>query len=369
MKKAGKISFLLAGAMILSVLGGCGKKSSDPAEAMKDKYSQYVTLGEYKGVSYTPAHTEVTDEDIQYDIDSLISQGTTTEDLTEGTATMGDAVNIDYVGSIDGVEFDGGSTGGAGTQITLGQSGYIDDFDEQIAGHKVGETFDVNVTFPEDYGKDELNGKDAVFVTTLNSIVVTHTPEYTDEYVASQTDYETMADYEQAMREKHEEENKQADESTDKETVLQAVIDQSTISQYPEQEMKDMVDDTVSQIREAAEANNIDASTYIMYWYGFASEDEFIAEIEDSVKAYIEEKMIVAAVAKAENITVTKEEADAQKQMVMESYGYTDDSQLEGAFKEEDFYYYALAEKVVDFLMENANPGATPTDAAPEEAE
>lgn len=370
MKKLRRISLVLAGALCLSMLGGCGKKDDNPAEALKEKYSQYVTLGDYKGVAYVPAHTEVTDADIQSDIDDLISQGTTTEDVTTGIATMGDAVNIDYVGSVDGVEFSGGSTNGQGTQITLGQSGYIDDFDEQIAGHQVGETFSVNVTFPDPYSNNpDLAGKDAVFVTTLNSIVVTKTPEYNDALVAANTSYTTTAEFEQAMYENHVETNKANDETTDKQTVLDAVISTSTVTQYPEQEMKDMIDDTVSQIRENAEANNLDVNIYVMYWYGFASEDEFIAEVEDNVKAYIEEKMIIAAVAEAENISVTKEEADAKMQEILNSYGYTDVAQLEGVFTEEDYYYYALAEKVIDFLMENAVTDATPTDATPADAE
>ena len=147
-----KISAVLVAVMILSLLSGCGKKSKGVIEDMQKEYSKFVTLGEYKGVEYTEQKTVITSDDLEYDIDNLIAQNTKENQIKEGIATFGDAVNIDYVGSIDGEEFDGGSTQGMGTEITLGESGYIDNFDEQVAGHSPGDAFDVKVTFPDDYG-------------------------------------------------------------------------------------------------------------------------------------------------------------------------------------------------------------------------
>lgn len=89
---------------------------------------------------------------------------------TSLTVEDGDTVNIDYVGTIDGVEFDGGSTGGAGTDLVIGSGNYIDDFEDQLIGSHPGDTVEVNVTFPDDYGNEELNGKDAVFTVTINGI-------------------------------------------------------------------------------------------------------------------------------------------------------------------------------------------------------
>lgn len=116
--------------------------------------------------------------------DDSTSEETTTEDTTtesDDTASTlntdtsltvedGDTVNIDYVGTIDGVEFDGGNTNGSGADLEIGSGTYIDDFEEQLIGHNVGETVEVVVTFPEDYGNEDLNGKEAVFTTTINGI-------------------------------------------------------------------------------------------------------------------------------------------------------------------------------------------------------
>lgn len=104
------------------------------------------------------------------DSDSANSSTDTYSTDTSLTVEDGDTVNIDYVGSIDGVEFDGGNTNGAGTDLTIGSGLYIDDFEEQLIGAHPGDTVEVNVTFPEDYGNEELNGKDAVFEVVINGI-------------------------------------------------------------------------------------------------------------------------------------------------------------------------------------------------------
>lgn len=147
----------------------------------------YVTLpDDYTDITIDADLGQVTDEDISNYIDqNVLSNYATDEQITDRAAADGDTVNIDYVGSIDGVEFSGGNTQGNGADLTLGSKTYIDDFEDQIVGHMPGETFDVVVTFPEDYGNEDLNGKEAVFKTTLNYIKETKNPELTDDWVAS----------------------------------------------------------------------------------------------------------------------------------------------------------------------------------------
>lgn len=144
-----------------------------------------VTLPEnYQTMTLSAADLEVTEEEIQEQIDALLANYPVTKEITDREVADGDTVNIDYVGSVDGVEFSGGSTQGAGTDVTIGVTSYIDDFLEQLIGHKPGDTFDVNVTFPDPYENNpDLAGKDAVFVTTINYIVEEEDPELTDEFV------------------------------------------------------------------------------------------------------------------------------------------------------------------------------------------
>ena len=157
----------------------------------------YVTLpADYKALSVSAADVQVTDDELQTNLDYILSQFAETEQDTESTIQNGDSVNIDYVGSVDGIEFTGGNTNGQGTTVTAGSTQYVDDFLTQIIGHKPGETFDVVVTFPDGYNDStdangdpiKLAGQEAVFSVTINYIAKSVTPELTDEFVSKNID-------------------------------------------------------------------------------------------------------------------------------------------------------------------------------------
>lgn len=144
--------------------------------------SDYITLPEDLGLTLSDEANTVTDEDVStYISENILSNYTETQEVTDRAAADGDTVNIDYVGTVDGVEFDGGSA--EGYDLTLGSGTFIEGFEEQIVGHTPGESFDVTVTFPEDYRATDLAGKEAVFATTLNYIAETVTPDLTDDFV------------------------------------------------------------------------------------------------------------------------------------------------------------------------------------------
>ena len=207
MKLTKPIAAVITLALASGALFACGDSSDDSSfdysagldsnGFFKDvKASDIVTLPEYKGVAIDPSILEATDEQVQEQIDGVLESYTDFEHITDRAVEDGDRVNIDYVGSIDGVEFEGGSTGGAGTDVTIGVTQYIDDFLEQLIGHMPGENFDIEVTFPEDYGNAELNGKDAIFNITINYILnVELTDNIAAEYGFSSVD-ELLADIE-----------------------------------------------------------------------------------------------------------------------------------------------------------------------------
>ena len=140
--------------------------------------SSCVTLPDYKGVTIPRSEIEATESDIEAEIESKRKQHLDTE--TDKKIEDGDIINLDYVGTIDGVEFDGGTSNGNGADLTIGSGTFIDDFEQQLIGAGVGDEVTVEVTFPEDYNKEELQGKDAEFKCTINGIY----PEFTDEFVA-----------------------------------------------------------------------------------------------------------------------------------------------------------------------------------------
>ena len=157
----------------------------------------YVTLpADYKALSVSAADVQVTDDELQTNLDYILSQFAESEQDTESTIQNGDSVNIDYVGSVDGIEFTGGNTNGQGATVTAGSTQYVDDFLTQIIGHKPGETFDVVVTFPDGYDDStdangdpiKLAGQEAVFSVTINYIAKSVTPELTDEFISKNID-------------------------------------------------------------------------------------------------------------------------------------------------------------------------------------
>ena len=363
-----KLGLILACSMFLGSLSGCGAPVDD-AEIVRDLKKQYrsmVKLSDYKNVTYTPTDTTVTDDDIQNELDYLVYQNTTTEQLTTGTATMGDAVNIDYTGYVDDVAFDGGSTQGSGTTIQLGNSGYIDNFDEQIAGHKPGETFDVNVTFPEDYQEPTLAGAKARFETTLNYIEGEQiVPEVTDSFIETATngEYKTIDEYKKGTREELQNSKNENALNADRQAILQQVIDDTTIVEYPENELKIRTESIIESYQSYAASMGIDFSTFIGYYFGYDA-DEFRENVKTTVEGYIREKMVIIAIADAEGLSCSDDEYNAKVQELLEQTGMNDVSQLnqQYGYMNEDYYFTVLEQKVIDFLYEHAK--ASPTDAA-----
>lgn len=154
------------------------------------KATDYVTLPkDYNAIALTSSDLTPTDDELRFQLDSLLNQYTTAQPVTGRAAQNGDTVNIDYTGTVDGVAFTGGTA--SGYDLVLGSGSFIDGFEDQIVGHSIGDTFDVNVTFPDGYGDSTdaegntitLSGKAAVFSVTLNSISQSVTPELTDEWV------------------------------------------------------------------------------------------------------------------------------------------------------------------------------------------
>ena len=190
------------------------------------------------GLETIPAAEErvtVSDEEVDQYINSLLETNKVYSDNMDRLVRKGDQINIDYVGSIDGVEFNGGSTQGMGTTIVVGEAGYIDDFEDQLIGHKVKEPFDIEVTFPADYGDDKLKGKDAVFHITINGIYVKG--EFNDAFVKEF--YSDEASDADAFIKKYREEQ----ELSKKENFLKSYISENCfVTDYPKDYIKDLME-------------------------------------------------------------------------------------------------------------------------------
>lgn len=331
------------------------------------KYAAGVTLGDYKGIEYEYAPAAVTDADVQNKVDSFVSSCTTYDEDKTSTAKNGDIVNIDFVGTVDGEEFEGGNTEGAGYDLTLGSGSFIDDFEEQVEGHKAGDTFDVNVTFPDNYGNEELNGKDAVFKTTLNFIKIPVEAEYNDDLVAANTSYKTTAEYEASIREELNASNEATALSSAQNVVMTSVINKATIENVSEDEVNDLADEIITQLKTQASTYGIEFETFISYYYGYSDEESFQKYVVEVCEESVKEKMVVCAIAQTENITIDADEEEAYIEKLAENNNATVDAVKE-QYSSEDLMYYTLADKVMTFLLENGKKTES-TEAAETESE
>jgi len=264
--------------------------------------ADYVVLPDYKNAELPKDQVEVTDEEIKSYIDeNIMASYQETNQITDRAIVDGDTVNIDYVGSIDGVEFDGGNTEGNGTDVTIGVTQYIDDFLEQLIGHKAGDTFDVNVTFPEDYGKEELNGKDAVFVTTINYISESVTPELTDEWVTENLkdsyDCSTVADVQSKVKD-------YLGTNKNSEAVWSWLLENSTYPQECTTLIETMLDNYIGTNKMYASYYGYSFEEYLAA-YGLENEEAMREQYRSSAEEFAHRYLIAQAISDAEGIEVT----------------------------------------------------------------
>ena len=305
--------------------------------------SEYVTLGEYKDLTVEVTPVEVTDDQV---MDKIASE--TKQTLTEGTVESGDTVNIDYVGKIDGEEFDGGSA--EGYDLEIGSCTFIDGFEDGIIGMQVGDTKDLELKFPEDYHSTDLAGKDVVFTVTVNSI--SRVPELTDEVADSVVEGMTAEAYQESVRQDLEDQAKESQKTEAEQKLLQAVYENATIDGYPEENLQYTIKRAKDYYEWLASMYGMSLDDYLKN-YGM-TQDEFNEQIQPVAEEALGEEMTLLAIAKEENIEVSDEEYEAGLARYAEAQGMDDPSKLEEAYGENYIKNSLLQEKVLEFLYENA---------------
>ena len=346
MKKQRTGAIVLASVMLLSMTG-CGNSKANA-------YNKYVELGEYKGIEYTKTVAEVTNENIQEKLDSFVSGLSNSEDITGRAVEDGDIANIDFVGTMDGKEFEGGS--GEGYDLTIGSDTFIEGFESGLIGHNIGEEVSLDLTFPDDYNSEDLAGKDVNFKVKINSISVENTPELTDALVKENTDYDTIDAYKESIREELETSNEESAEQQAKSDIFNKVVENSKISGYDEAEVKQLVDDEFNNFKQTAQTYESYGYSYedVLAANGYETEDELKEGITEYVKNYLNQKMVLYCIADKEGIKVTSEETDKKVQEYMDTYQVETKEEVYDYLGDDYFEVAILSEKVIEFLKENA---------------
>ena len=361
------LALALAFALVFSMSACSSSKVETSEKAYDFDLSEYVKVGDYIGIDVERVDPdEVTDEDVQTEITSVLESKISWEEV-DRAAKMGDKVNIDYEGKIDGETFDGGSA--EGYDLTLGDNMFIEGFEEGLVGVNKGETKELELTFPDPYvNNEELSGKPVVFTVTVNSISEEQVPELNDDFVKSlNEDYKTVEEYEAAIRADLEEQAEETAKQAMMSSAWQTVMDNSEVIKYPEEEVATKQQEMKDYYEQYAES-------YGMTWEDFISmtgmtEEQFEEESKNYAEESVKEEMIMYTISRNEDISVTEKTYEEEAQKYVDSLGYGSIEELEEAYDKDTIITSILWNQVFEFLLDNANIVDPGTGSDTEDAE
>lgn len=332
-----------------------------------------VKLGEYKGIEYTKADITVTDEEVDEDINRTRELNSRRVPVEGRPAQMGDIADLDFDGYVDGKPFEGGKS--EGYTITLGSHSFIDTFEDQICGHNIGDEFEVNVTFPADYHAEELKGKPAVFKCKLNDLKAKELPELDDEFAAEVSEFETMEEYRADIKKGIEDRKKEAAKGDAEREIIKKIVENSEMivaEPMIDAQARQHADDFAMRM----ESQGIPMDQYLQL-VG-STREKFMADLRPAALQTIKERLVLEAIAKAENLEVTDEDVEAEIQKMADMYKMDVEKakELLSDKEKEGMKEDIAVSKAADFVYENgvavekpAEEEAPAEEAAPAEAE
>ena len=321
-----------------------------------------VTLGEYKGLSAAKPDSTVTDEEVQGELDRMADRNSRLLDVDDRPAASGDTTEIDFEGFVDGVAFPGGK--GEKYTLVLGSGQFIPGFEDQVAGHSVGEEFDVNVKFPDEYHEESLKGKDATFKVKLHSIKKKEVPALDDEFAKDVSEFDTLAELREDLRKKLQERKEQAaDQQLENDLVDMAA--RNAQMEIPKVMIDRKIDERVQDFEYRLQSQGLNLPTYLNYagmeMEGFR--EGFRPQAEHQVRV----SLTLDAIAKAENIEIGSDAVEEEYKKMAEGYGIEEDK-IKGFVSEESIVSNLRLNKAIDLIKETAVLTDAPKEEKAEEA-
>jgi len=310
-----------------------------------------VKLGQYKGVEIEKVDTTVPETAVEAELKRIQDQNARLITVEDRAAEMGDIVTISYLGTVDGVAFEGGASDSY--DLTLGSHSFIDTFEEQIVGHNVGDAFDVNVTFPTEYHADELAGKEAVFAVEVKGINVKELPELNDELAQDVSEFETMDEYKASIVEKLAVTAEANAKQVREDRIIAAVVDGAEMD-VPACMYESKQDQLFRDFENNISRQGLSVDIYCQYMG--ATKEELKEQFFESAKNSVDARLVLEQVAVEEGFTTTKEEEDAKIAEIAASYGIEAEKMLE-VCSDEDREAIAkdlLVQKALELLVETA---------------
>ena len=322
--------------------------------------SKYVKVGNYKGLEYASQKASVTDEEVDAEIQRRFQKAAKTENSKTGKVENGDTINISFVGKIDGKEFEGGSS--ESTDITVGTTQMIDGFVEGLIGKNVGESVTLNLKFPDDYGKTDLQGKAVEFKVTINSKKKISVPKLNTEFVKKNSKYKTVKEYKEGVKKELLNQKQKSIDSTVKQELWSRIINKSKAKKYPEKELNE----AMSQANKLEESYKAQAQNYGMEWETYlktvmrTDKKGFEKLKQEYAKNIVFNRMVMYSIARSENISLSNREYKKEILKILEDNGYDEESfkkafgkDIETYADEQNWRQKILFDKVLDKVMKD----------------
>ncbi|WP_034446197.1 trigger factor [Butyrivibrio sp. AE2032] len=313
-----------------------------------------VKLGKYKGIEVEKMDLDVTDEEVDAEIDKQRGMNARSIDVTDRAVQNGDTVSLDFEGFVDGVAFEGGK--GTDYPLTIGSGAFIPGFEEQLIGFEIGQEGDVNVKFPEDYQAENLAGKDATFKCKVNSIRAKELPELNDEF-ASDAGFDTLAEYKEDVKNKLIAKKETDQKAKREDAVVRAVIEDSEM-ELPEAMVETQQRQMVNEFAQRLQMQGMNMDQYLQYTG--SSVDQMLAQVKPQAIERIKSRLVLEAVAEKENIEISDADLEAELESMAHQYKMDVEKLKELMSDEEKKQLRSdlAVQKAATFLVENVKEGA-----------
>lgn len=310
-----------------------------------------VTLGEYKGVTVEKAETTVSAKEVNEKLAAELEKNARVVEV-DREIKKDDIANIDFVGSVDGVEFEGGK--GEDYPLTIGSGTFIPGFEDQLIGHKAGETVDVKVTFPENYGAKDLAGKEALFVTTIKTVKEKQVPAADDEFASEVSEFDTLDEYKKDLKKTLKEEKEKAATTTNERNVIAKVVENASV-EIPAPMLEAQLDNMLYDYQTRLAQQGIPMDQYLKIT------GQTVEQIKDQMKESAEKNLktslVIEAIMEKENIIVAEERVDEEFKKIAEQYKmeYDDLKKTVSEEQKESMKREIAFQETIDMLVAEAN--------------
>lgn len=307
-----------------------------------------IEVGEYKGLKAEKAAVKVDAAEVNAEVNAMAERNARMVSVEDRAAANGDTVIIDFEGFADGKAFDGGKA--EGHSLVLGSGQFIPGFEDQIVGKNIGDEFDVNVTFPEDYGAKELAGKEALFKVKLHEIKVRELPKIDDEFAKDVSEFDTLKELKADLKKKALDRKKKAAEEAVENALVQQIVD-SIKGEIPEAMYENRLNQSVEEFAYRLQGQGLNLETYLKYTN--SNIDDFKKSFRPQAEAQVKYRLALEKIVELENITADEKEIEEQYEKMAKDYGVEVD-RVKSAIPADELAKDIAVGKAIDFIKENA---------------